>query len=42
MKRTLLVGLILALGLSACSAFSPQVDETKVEDGVVTIFAEDG
>jgi len=41
MKRFLFVGLILSLTLTACSAFSPQVEETSSEDRLVTIFAEE-
>ena len=42
MKKFLLVGLTLSLALTACSAISPEEEVESVQDGVVTIFAEDG
>ena len=42
MKRLLVFGLILSHLLAACSAISPQAQDTSGEDRLVTIFALDG
>jgi hypothetical protein len=42
MNRILVVGLLLSLILSACSAYGPQSEDISGEEGLVVIYAEDG
>lgn len=42
MKKIFVVGLLLSLILSACSAISPEQEDISGEDGLVVIYAEDG
>jgi hypothetical protein len=42
MKKMLLLGLLLSLFLTACSAIGPRAEDDLGEDGVILIYAEEG